>query len=364
VRRASSSGASDHTRCTKPAVADGGPCTGANSCKRGNGINLSMEATNFNLQQFGRGQKYAFDLELDGEAKGLSLPVLLACGRKAGKTLVVTAGVHGDEYEGVQTILDTYAGLDAEKMNGNFLAVPVANPPAFWSGTRTSPLDGENLARAFPGRLGKGPTAAIAHYLARSVIACADFYLDLHSAGVKLLMPTLVGYYAPDSRAQGAALSFGAPVVWAHPTISPGRTISYANEHGIPWLYTEARGAGRIHPDDIRIFCQGIRNLMQHLSILPGDPSATVPRHRLYGDGDIDASLMAQKRGFLISNVELLHEVAIGQELGRLVDLHGETIETFCAPREGVAVMIRQWPVMESGEPAFLITGVCPRDVG
>src|SRR5690348_1247274 len=140
-----------------------------------NATNLAMEATNFRLQQYGLGQKYAFDLGLDGDAQGLTLPVLLARGRRVGKTLVVTAGVHGDEYEGIQTIFDTYSELDAEKMSGNFLAVPVANPPAFWSGTRTSPLDGENLARAFPGSLGKGPTAAIAHCLARSVIACADF---------------------------------------------------------------------------------------------------------------------------------------------------------------------------------------------
>ena len=71
---------------------------------------------------------------------------------------MVIAGVHGDEYEGVRTILDTYQSLNPDDMCGDFLAVAVANPPAFWNGTRLSPLDRANLARAFPGSLDAVPT--------------------------------------------------------------------------------------------------------------------------------------------------------------------------------------------------------------
>jgi len=319
-----------------------------------------MKATDFDLKQFGRGQKYSFDLELDGDAKGLSLPVLLVCGRHEGKTLVATAGVHGDEYEGIQTILDTHASLDAKEMSGNFLAVPVANPPAFWNGTRLSPLDGKNLARVFPGSLDEGSSMAIAHYLAHIVIACADFYIDLHSSGVKLLMPTMVGYDVHDPRSRAAADAFGAPVIWEHPVIEPGRTISFAKSRGIPWLYAEARGGGRIHPDDLRVYMQGVRNLMLHLGILQGETSQAPPCLHLYGDGNTDASLVSEKRGFLIPSVTLLQDVKAGDELGRLVNLHGETVETILAPRDGVVALVRQWPVVEPGEPTFLITGVQP----
>ena len=317
-----------------------------------------MKVTEFDVQQFGRGQKYSFALELAGDAKGLSLPVLLVCGRDKGPTLVATAGVHGDEYEGVRTILDTYASLDPEAVSGTFLAVPAANPPAFWSGTRLSPLDGKNLARVFPGSLGDGPSAAIAYYLAHSVIACADFYIDLHSAGVKLLMPTMIGYDAQDPRSREAAYAFGAPVMWGHPNIEPGRTISFARSRGIPSVYAEARGGGRVHPDDLRVYTQGVRNLMVHLGILPGEVPQSHPRRHLYGDGNTDSSLTTGERGFLIPTVTLLQDVKAGDELGRVVNLHGETVETILAPCDGVVALIRQWPVVEPGEPTFLITGV------
>ena len=191
-------------------------------------IEQRLRPQDFDPFRYDRGNKYSLSLDLAPEAPGISIPLLLVVGSKAGKTLVVTAGIHGDEFEGVRAILDTYALLDPTVMTGTMIAVPVANPPAFWSGTRVSPLDNKNLARVFPGRENGTPTDVVAFHLGHAVIARADFYLDLHSAGVKLLMPTMVGYDASDARSYEAALIFGSPVIWGHPSIEPGRTISFA----------------------------------------------------------------------------------------------------------------------------------------
>jgi uncharacterized protein len=316
-----------------------------------------MKPEEFQPGDFPRDQKHALDLDLDSAIPGLRLPVLLVRGRNPGKTLVATAAVHGDEYEGVRAILDTFACLNPSEMSGDFLSVPVANPPAFWAGTRTSPLDGGNLARFFPGRLNAGPTTTIAYYLANSLIVHADFFLDLHSGGVKLLMPTMVGYDATDARAQAAALVFGTSVVWAHPDIPPGRTVSFAKSQGISWLYTEARGGGRIDPDDLRLLSNGIRNLLRHLQILPGTPDTVPVTFHLYGEGDIDRSIVSSTRGFLISRVKLLQQVTAGEELGRTVDLHGHVLEIFHAAQDGVVGLLREWPVVEVGDIVFLVTG-------
>lgn len=317
-----------------------------------------MKPADFDPNKFERGQKYSFDMELELPGETIPLPVLLVRGSRPGKTLVVTAAVHGDEYEGVRAILEVFRSLDPTAMQGDFLAVPVAHPPAFWNGTRTSPLDGGNLARVFPGTLESGPTAAVAYYLANHILIRADFYLDLHSAGSRMLAPTLIGYDTEDPKSREAALIFGAPVVWAHPMVPAGRTVSFAKERGIPCLYTEARGAGRIHPDDLKIFIRGVTNLLKHLSILPGAPQTAAVETRLLGDGNMDAALSAATRGFLIPSIELLQRVEAGQELGKIFSLHGEILETFHSPRAGVVVLIRQWPVVEPGDGLFLVTGV------
>lgn len=316
-----------------------------------------VQAKGFNASQYVRGKKHSLLLDLGPYAPGAELPVLLVRGKKEGKTLVVTGGVHGDEFEGVRAILEVWAELDPSKMTGDLLAVPVANSLAFWEGTRTTPSDGGNLARAFPGHAHGNPTEVIAFHLANSIIAQGDFYLDLHSAGVKLLMPSMVGYDAGDPRSHEAALAFGAPVIWGHPKISPGRTISFAAERGIPWLYTEAAGAGRIDLADLAMFKRGIRNLLCHLQIEPEKVETQQPSHSLYGDGDIDASINASQPGFLVPSVQLLDAVSAGHELGRTLDLHGQPVEVFHSPRDGVVGMIHIFPVVQPGDSVFLITG-------
>lgn len=311
-----------------------------------------------NWQEHARGARYQLSIPVAAGGHEVELPVLLVRGAVDGKTLAVTAGIHGDEYEGVRTIFDVVAELDPAAMSGDLLCVPVANPPAFWAVTRCSSLDGANLARVFPGTTDGTITEAIAQAIDQQILAHADFFLDLHSAGVRCLMPTMVGYDASDVRAEAAARIFGTPVIWAHDTIAPGRSVSAAQARGIPWLYTEARGAGRIHPDDLLVYRRGVFHLLRHLGILPGSPEIIRPDRFLFGDGNIDASITTQRSGFLIPAVELLETVSAGQSLGTLTDLWGNPQEHFTSPRDGVVALIHACPVITgSSDPLFLITG-------
>lgn len=318
----------------------------------------SIAAGNFAPEKFARGHRHDIDLDIGLNSHGVSIPLTLMRGAEEGKTLVVMAGVHGDEYEGVRAILEVCDELDPRAMRGDVLAVTVANPPALWAGTRTSPLDECNMARLFPGDEKGSPSAVIAFHLAHSIIERGDFFLDLHSAGVKLLMPSMVGYDARDEDSRAAAVAFAAPVIWGHPTVSAGRSISFAHSRGIPWLYTEARGAGRIAPDDLRMFKRGTRNLLVHLGILSEEKECSPIQCRLYGDGDTDGSLSAAASGFFVPSVDLLDPVDKGDELGRTFSLHGETLEVFVAPRSGVIGLIRAVPIVRSGEATFLITEI------
>ncbi len=112
-----------------------------------------------------------------------------ACPRPAARASRGDAGghraVHGDEYEGVRTLLELSRELDPARMSGDAIFVPVINPPAFWNGTRTSPLDGQNLARVFPGRPDGTPSESIAYWIDQAVFPHADLFIDLHSAGIE-----------------------------------------------------------------------------------------------------------------------------------------------------------------------------------
>jgi predicted deacylase len=313
-----------------------------------------MKPLPFDWNGVAPGEKAEMSLPVPGTE--VELPVLIVRGARSGKTLAVSAGVHGDEFEGVQAIFDVVSDLDPHAMSGSLLAVPVANPPAFWNVTRTSPLDGGNLARVFPGNPAGSPTEAIAYAFDQHILSRADFYLDMHSAGVKWLMPTLVGYHERDLPAASAAEAFGAPVVWKHPVIAPGRTVSAAADRGVPSLYLEARGAGRIHPDDLLVYRRGLYRLLSHLGITQEPLESLPPAVHLVGDGNIDRGASATQRGFLTPQVDIMQSVNPGDLLGTLHDLWGREIERFLAPCAGVVVLIHACPLVQPGEPLFLLT--------
>lgn len=292
----------------------------------------------------------------------VSLPLLTARGTADGPVLAITAGVHGDEYEGVRAIFDVFDTLDPAELRGSVVAVPVANPSAHRACQRCTPEDGLNLARVFPGRADGSLTEQIADVLTREVIAPANFYLDLHSGGVRYGMPSMVGYAVFDARGRAAAEAFGAPVIWGHPKIEPGRTISVAVERGIPFLYTEAWGAGRIAADDLAMMRRGIVNLLRHLGMLNGAPDISwVPGTqgktgvKLYGAGDTDDGVTAGADGFLRLDVALLDRVGQKDRLGRLCDLRGVTVEEYFAPRAGTVALTHEMPIVAKGDTLFLL---------
>ena len=93
------------------------------------------------------------------------IPVPMLCIKGgAGPTALLTAGTHGDEYEGQIALLALARELAGMRITGRVIILPALNQPAVAAGRRNSPLDGGNLNRLFPGNPEGGPTAMIAHW--------------------------------------------------------------------------------------------------------------------------------------------------------------------------------------------------------
>ena len=288
----------------------------------------------------------------------LQIPVLTVTGSRQpqGPCLAVSAGVHGDEYEGVRAIYELFRELDPAAMSGTLLCVPVLNPPAHRACSRVNPVDGLNLARVFPGEPDGTISNRIAWVFDQQILSRASFYLDLHSGGVRYGMPSMVGYDSTDPRGRAAAEIFGAPVIWGHPVIEPGRTISAAKARGIPFLYTEAWGAGRIARGYLDTMKRGILNLMRHLGILEDEsPAIAPPPRHLTGVGNTDGGIVASMPGFLMLDVQILDRVQTGQRLGYLVDEWGSTLEEYNAPQDATIGLTREMPIVEAGDTLFLL---------
>ena len=118
-------------------------------------------------------------------------------GDSDGPHLLITGGVHGDEFEPIAAIRSLIQMFDrgapsASRLNGRITLAPVVNEPAFFRGHRMAD-DGLDLARTCPGRDDGSITERIAAELSR-LIESADFYIDLHTGGTEYSVWPLSGY--------------------------------------------------------------------------------------------------------------------------------------------------------------------------
>ena len=314
------------------------------------------------LTQLPRAVKQTGWIDVASRPDGCSwrLPFLYVTGSREGPVLVVTSGVHGDEYEGVEAIPEVFHQTDPDALTGTLFMVPVCNVPAFETITRSSPIDGLNLARVFPGDAYGSITPRIAHVIATQILPEADFYIDLHSGGMMYDIPTLAGYVHNESdlgeKSLAGARAFGAPVLWGHPSLSPGRTLSSAVEHGVPCIYTEAAGGGLARPKDVACFRDGVLNVMKWLGMLEGEPRPATVTHHLLGEGNIDQAIQASVAGYYKPEVALLDEVQKDQQLGTIRDLFGEVVAELHADTDGVIIMLRRLHRVRVGDGLAHIT--------
>ena len=294
------------------------------------------------------------------QVSGIDIQLLVVGGRRPGPTFTVIAGVHGDEYEGLMAIARLLPTLPIESVSGTLLAVPVANPPAFEAGTRSSPMDGLNLARCFPGSRKGSPSMQLAALIADEVIAPADALIDLHIGGIASEMALLIGYCdggdTVGASSRDLAVAFGAPVLWKHPEIAPGRTLSAAVALGIPSVYTEAGGGGGAPKDVVRCYCEGIARVMRAMNMLP-DPRPQPRYHvRWLGSGNTDTAVSAQVPGLFRSLIGVGEDVSVGSVIGQILDYDGRIRERVTVNQDGVVAMVRRVPKVSVGDSLYLLT--------
>ena len=324
-----------------------------------------VQIQTFEANELPRGEKRTGWLDVASRPDGGAwrLPLLYVTGTNPGPLLLVTAGVHGNEYEGIEAIPRIFEQVQPDGLKGTLLMVSGCNMPAYEAGTRSSPVDGLNLARVFPGDAEGTISQRIAYWLAHKVIKPADLFIDLHSAGFDDDIPMMIGYPRLDDergeRALAAARAFGAPVLWGHPpSDAAGRSVSSADDFGIPWLYTETPGGNRSTRDDLACYIQGVLNVMIHLGMVVGQPQPRPMTHHLIGDGNLDTVTSAQEAGFFRPDVEPLDDVREGQRVGTIRDFFGEIAAEVLADRDGVVIYMRRTPRVRVGDALLSITGL------
>lgn len=278
-------------------------------------------------------------------------------GRRAGRHLLVTGGVHGDEFEPMAAIRRLMNEIEPDSLRGRVTLVPVVNEPAFRRGLRTAD-DGLDLARTCPGRPDGSITEQIAWRLSQ-LIRTADLYIDLHTGGTRLSVQPLCGYMLHKdagvlARQRRMAQAFGLPLIWGTDPSFDGRSLSVARDACIPAIYAEYMGGGRLDPAGIEAYIRGCLNVMSEFGLvddqpaLPARPALVVEDDRP-GVGHMQVNHPSPCDGFFEPAVQLGQHVRTEDVLGWVTDLAGQRVEVIRARYAGMVIVLHTFPRVESG---------------
>ncbi|MGN8552228.1 UNVERIFIED_CONTAM: M14 family metallopeptidase [Microbacterium sp. SLM126] len=279
----------------------------------------------------------------------------------SGPTVAVLGGVHGDEPEGVVAAGMLARALDGVDIRGEVRLVRVANEAAYSQNVRAASGD-ENLARVFPGNAGGSPAARVARHITDDVIAGADLLIDLHSAGTHYRMPLFVGYdtsAATAADAHRAAVAFGAPLIWRHRSVAPGRSLSAASALSVPAIYVESGGGGALRRQDLDAYLGGVLRVLALHGLI--DTAVAAPGGIRFiddGDGDVDSMLAAEHDGFCIVHANAGDMVEPGTLIAEILDETGRCVQRIVAEQETAVMMIRRTARIAVGEGVAMLAGV------
>ncbi len=293
-----------------------------------------------------------------GEKLEIEIPVLNAPGIKGmwikgrlpGKTLIVTAGVHGCEYIGIQAVRELSEEIKPDELNGSVIFIPLINENGFYEGAKQIvPEDKKNLNRCFPGSTKGSVTSRMAKALEMYLYDKADFLVDLHGGDVNESMTPLV--FFPVGAGENVELETRKvieklSVEYCIPSKADKGLYSYAAKCGIPALLIERGGGGRWSVDEVNSCKQNICEIMDVLSIKKCKKLIKGPAevaHVSYEE--------AVEKGFWYCLQEVGGNVEKGELLGRLTDSSGEIIREYKAEFDGVILYLTHALGVKKEEP-------------
>ena len=297
----------------------------------------------------------------------IELQTIEVVGASDGPHLLITGGVHGDEFESMDAIRRLASAVNTSDLSGRLTLVPVVNEAAFLHGNRTAE-DGLDLARVCPGDPSGSVTLRTAVSLS-ALIESADFYIDLHSGGIIMDVWPMSGYSLHQDREIRAiqermARAFNLPVIWATAANLDGRSLSIAREAGVPAIYTEYLGGGRCSAAGADAYFEGCLNVMGELEMLEREqPDSLVelviedPRP---GSGHMQLQNLSPITGQFTPAVTLGQRVQPGEVLGHVSNVTGSDVREIPCMQDGYVLAVRCYPRVHEDEFVAVVMEVDP----
>jgi predicted deacylase len=281
--------------------------------------------------------------------------------------VAVFGGTHGNEYEGQVAVKRLCRELDPAEMSGRVILMPQLSESACAAHVRSSPEDGVNMNRAFPGDARGTLSRRIAHFVKTRVFPEVRVVIDLHAGGHEASFPLCTSLHPIPDRAQWletleVARLFDTPFVYVYSRqMASGLLTDEAEDEGKIAIGGEFGVAEGTSPRGVAHAYEGVRNVLKHYDMLTGEVTrvdatrAAAPR--LVRAAHLADYVPCPASGIWEPVVLAGDDVEEGQLLGRLHDFadHSSAPRELYAHRSGVVIALHFAAVCRRGATLYVI---------
>ncbi|WP_411893180.1 succinylglutamate desuccinylase/aspartoacylase family protein [Winogradskyella sp. A2] len=301
----------------------------------------------------GESAKVSFNVAKLHTQNTIDVPVIIERSKKPGPTVLITAGIHGDEVNGVEIVRQIIAkGINKPK-NGTIICIPVINVFGFIHMDREFP-DGRDLNRVFPGGKSGSLASRVANKLMTEIVPHADLILDFHTGGADRFNAAQIRIVKNEVVLDELAEIFGAPIIYYSKNLNKSfRHTCY--KLGIPMLLFEGGKSFNIDRTITNTGVNGIKRVLAHLGMLRSKFKVSNPKKSCIRILD-SKWVRANHSGMFKSNIAVNTMVEKGDVLGHITDPYGSFNHFVKAPNDGYLFNVNESPIIYQGDAIFHIS--------
>ena len=283
----------------------------------------------------------------------VDVPIIIERAKKPGPVILITAGIHGDEINGVEVVRQLIVKEINKPARGTIICIPIINVFGFLNMTREFP-DGRDLNRVFPGSKNGSLASRFAYQFVQKILPVADFCMDFHTGGASRFNAPQIRIHKGEELEMHYARIFNAPFTIVSKTITKSYRDTCAKQ-GKPVLLFEGGKSNNSNKIIARYGVEGVMRILAHFEMLK--PKFDVPDPT--GETVVIENstwMRAKYSGLLHIKIPFGKHVEKGEYIATITDPYGKLRHKVKAPHKGYIINVNESPIVYQGDAIFHIS--------
>jgi uncharacterized protein len=285
----------------------------------------------------------------------LKIPVIIERSNLDGPVILFSAGIHGDEINGVEVIRQLIIQKINKPKTGTIICIPIVNMFGFVNKSREFP-DGRDLNRVFPGSKKGSLASRFAHHILEEIMPAVDYAIDFHAGGASRFNAPQIRLTPNNPELKKLADVFDAPFTLYSKNIA-GSFRGSAEKLNVKMLLFEGGKSLDINMSVAKEGVNGVKRILGYLDMLNVKQIAEKQKNK---------TIYIEKSGWLRAKCSgLFHDnnligcfVEKGTILGTITDPFGKFEQKVKAPANGYVINANHSPIVYEGDAIYHISNI------